>query len=69
MTNEQFKNLKVGDMCVVSRGRDADRLVQVAFIEKEGIVIRSADGKRFHAIGCYGPLRLTGSGELKIFKP
>lgn len=66
MTRDQFSNLKVGDMCEIIRGHDAGRQCQVAYIEGESVLVRSADGRRFDAMTQYGRLRLTSWRELKL---
>ena len=65
MTGAQLVNLKVGDTCVIIRGRDAGRECQVAYIEGESVLVRSADGKRFNSMTQYGRLKLTSYRELK----
>lgn len=68
MTGIQFEKLKIGDICEIIRGHDAGRLCQVAYMEGESVVVRSADGKRFDALTQYGRLRLTSWRELKIIE-
>ena len=68
MKFEEFKNLKVGDMCRIIRGHDADRLCQVAYIEGEAVVVRSADGCRFYSMNIYEHLKITSYRELKLDK-
>lgn len=66
MTKEQLKTLKVGDICEIIRGHDAGRLCQVAYIEGESVLVRSADGRRFNSLTQYGRLRLTSWRELRL---
>ena len=66
MTKDQFNNLKVGDLCEIIRGHDAGRQCQVAYIEGESVLVRSADGRRFYSMTQYGRLRLTSWRELKL---
>ena len=66
MTRVQLNDLKVGDMCTIIRGHDAGRLCEVAYIEGESVLVRSADGRRFSSLTQYGRLRLTSWRELKL---
>jgi hypothetical protein len=51
MTREEFKNLKVNDLCIVRRGHDAGIICKVMFIDEESIVIKPYyEGIRFRAI-------------------
>ena len=68
MKFEEFKNVKVGDICRVIRGHDAGRLCQIAYIEGESVVVRSADGERFYSMNQYERLKLTSYRELKLEK-
>lgn len=68
MTMKELGELKVGDLCTIIRGHDAGRLCEVAYIEGESVLVRSADGKRFNSLTKYGKLRLTSWRELKIVK-
>lgn len=67
MTRDQLNNLKIGDMCIIIRGHDAGRLYQVAYIEGESVLVRSAYGRRFNSMTQYGRLRLTSWRELRLF--
>ena len=66
MTREQLHKLKIGDMCTIIRGHDAGRLCQVAYIEDESVLVRSADGQKFNSLTQYGKLRLTSWKELTV---
>lgn len=68
MTYNEFNNLKVGDYCTIIRGHDAGRKCQVAYIEGESVLVRSADGHRFDSLTKYSNLRLTSWRELKLLK-
>ncbi len=67
MTMEQFRKLKVGDMVTIQRGKEAGRLCQVAYIEENSVVVRSADGLQLCPQGSgsiFSKLRLTSWREL-----
>jgi hypothetical protein len=64
MTRDQFKKLKVGDICVIIKGRDEGRRCQVAYIEGDAVLVRSDDGRRFDSMTKYARLRLTSWREL-----
>lgn len=66
MNRKQFENLKVGDLCVVRRGRDKDVLCEVRYIEDNSILIRPVKNVDFKAIGTNKKLRLTSWYELDI---
>lgn len=68
MTRNEFNNLKVGDYCTIMRGHDEGRECQVAYIEGESVLVRSADGHRFNSMQHYAKLRLTNWRELKLLK-
>lgn len=68
MTMKELQELKVGDMCTIIRGLDAGRLCQVAYIEGESVLVRSADSRRFNSLTQYGRLRLTSYRELEVMK-
>ena len=65
MTGAQLVNLKVGDVCIILRGRDKGRECQVAYIEGESVLVRSVDGRRFSSLTQYGRLKLTSYRELR----
>ncbi len=66
MKMEELVNLKVGDKCIIIRGHDAGRECEVAFIEGESVLVRSADGRRFDSLAQYARLKLTSYRELKL---
>lgn len=66
MTRVQFDNLKVGDMCKIFRGHDAERLCEVAYIEGDCVLVRSADGRYFKSSANHGRLRLMNWRELTL---
>jgi hypothetical protein len=49
MTRDQFGMLKIGDLCFVNRGHDAERICRVVYksVEDDVILIRSVDGQKF----------------------
>jgi len=64
MNKQQFENLKVGDRCVMKRGRDNGIICEVRYIENDSILVRPVDDSVFRAIGTNKKLRLTGWREL-----
>lgn len=66
MTMKELKSLKIGDICEIIRGRDAKRICEIAFIEGESVLVRSADGRRFDSMEQYSRLKLTSYRELKL---
>lgn len=66
---EELNNLNVGDKRIVIRGHDAGRECEVAFIEGESALVRSAYGRRFNSLGQYARyarLKPTSYRELKL---
>lgn len=66
MTRAEFRNLREGDLCIVKRGYDQGRYVEVRYIEGEQLVIKAVDGKPLHKQRDETPLRLTSWHELDI---
>lgn len=64
MNRDQFDKLKVGDECIIIKGRDEGRRCQVAYIEGDAVLVRSTDGHRFDSLTKYAKLRLTSWREL-----
>lgn len=64
MTKSEYENLKVGEHVVFRRGHDEGRTGIVLFKKNEQILVESVDGKKFKAIGCNKPMRLTGFHEI-----
>ena len=65
MTGAQLVNLKIGDECVIIRGKDKGRECCVVYVEGEAVLVRSTDGRRFSPLTQYGRLKLTSYRELK----
>ena len=68
MNNQQFENLKVGDRCVMKRGRDEGIICEVRYIENDSILVRPVDDSVFRAVATNKKLRLTGWRELDIIQ-
>lgn len=68
MNKQQFENLKVGDRCVMKRGRDEGIICEVRYIENDSILVRPVDDSVFRAVGTNKKLRLTGWHELDIIQ-
>lgn len=68
MNKQQFENLKVGDRCVMKRGRDEGIICEVRYIENDSILVRPVDDSVFRAVGTNKKLRLTGWSELDIIQ-
>ena len=66
MNKEQFIKLKVGDECVIKRGRDEGKLCSVLYIKNDSILVEAKKGTCFSAIGTNRKLRLTSYYELDI---
>lgn len=69
MTRNQLGKLKVGDLCIVNRGYDAERLCKVVYKNDEDnvILIRSVDGQNFKSQNnCGRNHRLINWRELSV---
>ena len=66
MTKTEYDNLKVGDRVVFRRGHDEGRTGIVLFKKHESVLVEASDSRKFKAIGCNKPLRLTGYHEINL---
>ena len=71
MTRNQLDKLKVGDLCIVNRAHDAERLCMVEYKNDEDNVrlIRAVDGQNFKSQNnCGRNHRLINWRELSILE-
>lgn len=66
MNSEAFNKLKVGDACIIKRGRDKGKLCTVLYIKNKSILVEAEEGINFNAIGTNSKLRLTNYHEVDI---
>jgi len=66
MNTQQFENLKIGDLCVIKRGRDKGVLCEIRYIEDNSILVRAVGDSIFEAVDVNKKLRLTSWRELDI---
>ena len=68
MNKQQFENLKVGDRCIMKRGRDKGIICEVRYVENDSALVRPVNDSVFRAVGTNKKLRLTGWRELDIIQ-
>ena len=71
MTRIQYENLKVGDMCVINKGHDEGKKVEVVYIEDkidecESILVRAVNCELSQITHNNKWLRLTDWRQLNI---
>lgn len=66
MTDSEYENLKVGDICVFKRGRDKNKKCSVLYIVDKTILVRAINNVEFDAVGTNRKIRLSGTHELDI---
>ena len=66
MNKEQFNKLKVGDKCIVKRGRDRGKICNVLYIKNNSVLIEAEEGTQFQAVDTNRRLRLTSYYEIDI---
>lgn len=64
MNKEQFNNLKVGDRCVIKRGRDEGKKCTILYIKYDSLLIEPDEGIVFNAIQTNRKLRITSFKEI-----
>lgn len=66
MNREQFNKLKIGDKCIVKRGRDKGKICIVLYIKNNSVLIEAEEGTKFQAVDTNQRLRLTSYYEIDI---
>ena len=66
MNREQFNKLKIGDKCIVKRGRDKGKICIVLYIKNNSVLVEAEEGTQFQAVDTNRRLRLTSYYEIDI---
>lgn len=66
MDGKQFNKLKVGDKCIIKRGRDKGKICTVLYIKNNSVLIEPEEGTHFQAVDTNKKLRLTSYYEIDI---
>lgn len=68
MTRKELNELKIGDLCELTRGQNNGRIGEVALIEEGAICMRSIDGEPFWGKDKSQKLILVDYKYLKLVK-